>query len=121
MRHLMLVILFFLVAQPVLAQTKVVDQKFVLTSAALVATTVYDNETSFHALKNCPACYEKNFLLKPFVNKGRVATYTLTMGINTGLIYISYRMKKAGHPLWWIVPAQFSIVHGVAGSFNLRF
>ena len=98
-----------------------VDKKFILSSAMLVASSVYDNETTFHALGNCQGCKEGNPVLRPFVSRGRLVTYAFTSAVDTALIYWSYRLKQKGSHLWWLLPAEISVGHGIAGTFNMRF
>lgn len=105
---------------------KITDAKFVLITSSLVASTVFDVETTFAAIKN-PAIRgrEGNPIMRPFINAGRPATYAFLGGVDTGLVYISYRMKKSTNPatrkLWWIVPVVSTASHAFAGGFNLRF
>ncbi|MBI2981998.1 MAG: hypothetical protein HYY44_06890, partial [Deltaproteobacteria bacterium] len=94
------------------------DTTFWIVSAGLVMTTIYDLETTFWSLKNCDNCKEGNFLVAPLVNTGRPATYAVMMGVNAGLLYLSYRVKKQGSKLWWIGPAIGTAAHGVAGTLN---
>ena len=90
----------FLFPSLVLAQggnssDKVVDTKFVIVASSLVASTIFDVEATFAAIKN-PAISvrEANPIMRPFVNAGRPATYAFLGGVNTGMVYVSYRMKK---------------------------
>jgi hypothetical protein len=112
-------VVFILFASTVSAQT--VDKKFVISSAFLVASSIYDNESTFHALKNCPTCREANPIMAPFVKRGRLTTYAVTAAVDTALIYWSYKLKQRHSKLWWIVPAEVSVGHTIAATFNMRF
>ena len=103
---------------------KVVDTKFVLITSSLVVSTVFDVETTFAAIKN-PNVREDNPIMRPFVNAGRPATYAFLGGVDTGIVYVSYRMKKSTNPtvrkIWWVIPIVATAGHALAGGFNLRF
>lgn len=101
------------------AKKPVIDKNFYLVSAALTASSVYDLETTFAAIKN--GAREGNPIMRPIINAGRPAAYPVNMAINTGLMYLSYRYKKNGHFNWWIIPVAATVGHTVAGSLNLRF
>ena len=98
-----------------------VDKKFVIASSLVVATSIYDVESTFHALDGCSTCKEGNPLMRPFVKRGRFVTYAFTAVVDTALIYTSYRMKKSGNKFWWLIPAEISIGRGVVATFNMRF
>ena len=111
-------------AQEIKKSDKIVDTKFVLISSSLVASTVFDLETTFAAIKN-PQVREGNPVMRPFVNAGRPATYAFLGGVDAGVVYLSYRMKKSPNPavrkLWWVVPVAMIASHAFAGGANLRF
>jgi len=105
---------------------KVVDTKFVFISSSLVASTVFDVETTFAVIKNPEInVREGNPVIRPFINAGRPATYAFLGGVDTSIIYFSYRMKKSTNPtirkLWWVLPVVATASHGFAGGLNLRF
>lgn len=105
---------------------EIVDTKFVVIASSLVAFTVFDVETTFAALKNPRVSVrEGNPVMRPFVNRGRPATYAFLGGVDAGVIYASYRMKKSTNPairkLWWVVPIAMMASHAFAGGANLRF
>jgi hypothetical protein len=111
-------------AQEVNSSDKIVDTKFVVVASSLVASTIFDVETIFTAINNHGA-RELNPFMRPFVNAGRPATYAFVAGVNTGIIYASYRMKKSANPdfrkIWWLMPVTVAASHAIAGGFNLRF
>ena len=115
MRIVLLVILFLACSQSVQAQNK----SFIFWSVILQGTTIYDVETSFAALKNCPNCEEGNPLAEFVVSRGKPLTYAIVTGINAGMMYFAWTKKD--NKSWVIVPAVMSISHGVAGTINLRF
>ena len=106
---------------------KIVDTKFIVVSSSLVASTIFDVETTFAGVKNTaiPVREESNPIMRPFINAGRPATYAFLGGANTGVIYLSYRMKKSHDPtirkLWWVISVTATAGHAFAGGFNLRF
>ena len=88
--------------------------------ALLTATTVYDVETTFHRLGQCPNdCMEGNPVVRPFVERGRAATYAYTTLVNGIIMYVARRMFNRGHDWWRIFPMAVSGVHIAAGSWNL--
>ena len=111
-------------AQEIERNDKIVDAKFILVSSSLVASTVFDVETTFANLKK-PGVYEGNPPMRSVVNAGRPATYAFAGGVNTGIIYVSYRIKKSKNPnirkLWWLIPVISTVSHTFAGGFNFRF
>ncbi len=103
-----------------------IDTKFVLVAGSLVASTVFDTEITFAAINNPEIrVREGNPVMRPFVNTGRPATYAFLGGVDAGIVYVSYRMKKSTNPairkLWWVVPVAAMSGHAFAGGFNLRF
>lgn len=109
-------------AQEIKKSDKIVDTKFIVITSSLVASTIFDAETTFVAIKN-PRVYETNPVMRPFINAGRPATYAFLGGVDTGIIYASYRMKKSTNPiirkLWWVMPVAAITGHAFTGSFNL--
>ncbi len=101
---------------------KIADKKFIFMSTFLIGTTIFDSESTFAALDKCNnTCKEGNTLMRPFINSGRPATYAVQGTIDTGLIVWSYKMKKDGNKLWWLLPVVSGAAHTVAGGFNMRF
>ena len=100
---------------------KVVDTNFILVSTYLVAATIFDVETTFSAIRN--GAHEANPIMKPFIKRGRGATYGMQMGINAIVIGSSYLMKKdpKWNKVWWVIPSVWATGHGVAGGLNLRY
>ena len=122
MRTLFLLVLFVFCASPVLAQQKVADKKFIFTSSLLVGATVFNVESTFAALDKCNhTCEEGNLLMKPLFNLGRPAVYAVDGGVNAGIIYASYHMKKKGFKGWWLPQLAGGAVYAIAGGFNMRF
>lgn len=102
---------------------KVIDKSFLEVSAFLVASTIFDVETTFAAIHN--GAHEANPLMKPFVNKGRVPTYAVQLGVDAILLSIAYEIKKSSHrdlqKVWWVLPTVAATGHTVASGLNLRY
>lgn len=94
---------------------------FKLVTGMLIASTIMDVETSFHALGNCASCREANPVLSPMLRGGRLKVYALQGAIDAGIILTSYQLKKGGHKYWWLAPIAISSAHFAFGGFNLRF
>jgi hypothetical protein len=105
------------------ADEKIIDGKFLSVSAYLIATTLFDVETTFAAIHN-GAC-EANPILKPFVKSGRPATYGFELGADALFLFIAYEMKASKNSnlnkAWFILPMVAGTVHGIAGGLNLRY
>ena len=100
-------------------QEKVVDKKFLAVGAGLALASVYDFETTFHALNNCN-CREGNPIMRPFISRGRPASYVMSAAMNTAAMLAAYKLKKNHPKIWWIIPVCFTAGHVFAGSSNLR-
>lgn len=109
--------------QGIIKGGKIIDTKFVLINGFLVASTIFDVETTFAGMK--PGVSEQNPLMRPFINAGRPATYAYLGGVTAGIVYVSYRMKKSTNPtirkLWWVYPVVVTVSHAFVGGRNLRF
>ena len=103
---------------------KVIDGKFILAAGSLAAATVFDAEATFAGIGNGSA-HEGNSLLSPLVKSGRPATYAVLGGLDAGIMYGAYRMRKSpdrlGRKIWWVGPVAATAVHAFCGGFNLRF
>jgi len=113
----------FVPTWPVYAQTqteKTADKKFWVVNTIMIGSTIYDVESTYFALNRCENCYEANPLMKPFVEAGRPALYIVQGAIDVGIIYASYKMKKKGHKLWYVLPAIVTVAHTIAGTHNIR-
>ena len=117
-------VLFFIIGPNAFAQTqqekKTADKKFWAINSLMVGSTVYDVESTYLALDKCSVCYEKNLLMRPFVGAGRPWLYAVQGSIDAGVIYVSYRMKKNDHKLWYVLPVAITVAHTVAGTHNIR-
>lgn len=102
-------------------EKKVIDTKFLLASAYLIDSTIFDMESTYIGLRSCPNCFEANPILEPFIKKGRPAAYLFQGAINGLVLYESYHLKKKGSKIWWLAPIAIGSAHFVAGGFNLRF
>jgi hypothetical protein len=67
-------------------------------SAYLLAATTADMETTFAVVRRGGA--EANPVMKPFVDRGRPATYALQLAIDGALIWYAMRLKERGDPRW---------------------
>lgn len=93
-------------------------RSYTLTYAALVASTVADVETTFRGLDRCSSCREANPLLRPFVERGRGATYGVSIGLNILTMELARRSKRRGNRGWWVGPALQGSFHAGAAIWN---
>ena len=102
-------------------EKKIIDINFITVSSYLILTTIFDLETTFSAIRN--GAHEANPIMRPFVKRGRGATYGMQMGINAIVIGTSYLMKKdpKWNKGWWVIPLVVATGHGVAGGLNLKY
>lgn len=105
-------------ANPPKDKDKVIDTPFIAVSTILISSTVFDVETTLKALK-IPNTREANPFMRPFV-KNRLSLYGIQTAANCGFLYLSYKMKKEGEKLWWLVPIIPATVHTIAGFHNLQ-
>ncbi len=105
-------------------KSKMIDKKFVGLGATLFTTTTFDLETTFNCVQR-HVCREANSLISPLIKSGRPATYAVEGGIDIGIMYAAYRLRKSHNPvfqkLWWVMPLTGIGIHAVAGGANLRF
>lgn len=89
-------------AKKVKGKEEIVDTKFVVVTGLLATATIFDIETAFMVIENPKFkkfnIYEGIPITRPFINKGRPVTYAFLGGKNAGIVYLSYRMKKAPIP-----------------------
>ncbi len=91
---------------------RVADAKFIGMSALAMGLTIADIETTQHCLGN-GTCQELN----PLMPHSRAGMYAVNVPINALAMYLSYRLKAAGHKTWWIAPIAISGAHGVGAGF----
>ena len=85
--------------------------------AGSIASTTYDVETSFKAFDRCAACYEANPVMRPFADS-RARMYVAQSGLNFGLGYASWHLKKEGNKWWWVPLVANIGVHFAAATHN---
>lgn len=100
-------------------QTDVVDSKFYAVSGFLVGATAFDVWTTFRGVHN--GAREANPLMRPFVEAGVPAMVAFQAGLDGGILYWSYRLKKDHERYWWLLPVVIGTSHAVAGGFNIRY
>ncbi len=122
MKKLLIALIIVFYSLPAFAQEQTADKKFIFTSAFLAGATMLDVESTFAALNKCAGtCREGNPLMRPLFQSGRPAVYAVQGGVDVAVIAWSYKMKKDGNKLWWLVPVALGTAHGFAGGFNMRF
>jgi hypothetical protein len=91
----------------------VVDAKFVTMSALAMGLTIVDIEMTQHCLGN-GTCQELN----PLMPHSRAGMYAVNIPVNAAAMYLSYRLKAAGHKSWWIAPLAISGAHAVGAGIT---
>lgn len=94
-------------------------RRYWIVAGWLTAATVYDAEATFYLMDQCRECQEQNPMTRPIIEHGRLATYLYSAAVNAVVMYIARRMYDRADPWWRIVPLSLSIVHGIAGTWNL--
>jgi hypothetical protein len=85
----------------------------------LTAATIFDIESTFYRLNHCEECQEANPIMRPFIERGRLATYAFSLTVN-GVVMVLARRMYDRRDSWWRVGAlTFTIVHAIAGTLNL--
>jgi hypothetical protein len=99
------------------------DRPLWIATGLTVAATVFDVETTFHALERCAGCVEGNLFGRGVVDSGRGWTYGVQLALVGGLAYTSWRMRRSTQPglrrAWWLPLALAGALHTVAGVLNL--
>lgn len=124
MRHLLCGLAILLLAVTGAKADETIDRPFILVSGALIASTIFDAETTYAGYKD-PNVHEANPIARPFVEAGRPALYAFEFASDAAILYVAYRMKKSDSPAlrkgWWIIPVVVTVGHVAAGGANLRF
>lgn len=102
-------------------QERVADRQFIVLSSALVLSSIYDAETTARGLENCHTCREANPIAKPFTDMGRPGIYGFALATDAAMIFVAYRLKQRGSRWWWTPLVAGTVIHGAAGTANLRF
>ena len=97
----------------------VMDTSFLALLATSNLMTILDMESTFHLLGQGDEFREGNPILKPFVHS-RLQAYAMQAGINTGITYLAYRLKKNGSKFWWLPLVGCSVIHGSLAGNNIR-
>jgi hypothetical protein len=90
-----------------------VDAKFVTMNVLAMGLTIVDIEMTQHCLGN-GTCQELN----PLMPHSRAGMYAVNIPVNTAAMYLSYRLKAAGHKTWWIAPLAISGAHAIGAGFT---
>jgi hypothetical protein len=87
---------------------------------ALNIATVIDMESTFAGLAKCgDGCREANPLLAGPIDRGRLLTYAVQLGLNALVIHMAERTKEKS--FWRYLPWSLTAGHGVAATLNFRF
>jgi len=98
---------------------KVIDKKFLFVAGLLISSQILDTETT-HIGINDYGLREGNPRMAPVVNRGRLASYSVSLGIDTGILILSGFAKKQGSQYWWIPPIAHTGVHFYYGRKNWK-
>lgn len=97
----------------------VANGNYKLVAGALVASTIFDGETTFAAIHN--GAHEANGAVAPFVKMGRPAFYAMELGVDAGVLYFAYVAKRDGNKWWYVAPLILAVAHTAAGAWNLHY
>lgn len=96
------------------------DKKEIALFALLQGTTIYDFETTFRTLRDCPTCKEGNPIMRPFIKAGRPATHAFGTAVNALGILGARHLHRQGKK-WWFVPIlAHAGIHIWAGRHNQK-
>ena len=87
---------------------------------ALNVAMVIDMESTFAGLEKCGGCREGNPLLAGPVDRGRLLTYALQLGLNAFVVHMAERAKDRPRSFWKYLPWSLAAGHGIAAALNLR-
>lgn len=124
MRALLVFAAFLILTQPARAD-EVIDHDFKVAGAVLIASSIFDAETTIAAIKSGHA-HEANPIAKLFNGgddpKGvRISTYAYTAITDVVGLGITYELKKRGWKHWQALPYGMAAGHVIAGGLNLRY
>jgi hypothetical protein len=109
-------------AQEFRTPDNVTDKKFWLVAGALTTTMLLDTKSTFDVSDRCPACYEVNPVVAPFVRQGATTTFAAGLAFDAGVMTVAAKMKGSdktwARRTWWIVPAALIAGHSIAFRHN---
>ena len=85
----------------------------------LTLATVADVESTFHGLDRCATCREGNPIMRPFVERGRGATYAFTFGLNALTMELARRARNRHERHWYVGPMISTGVHAGGAAWNV--
>jgi hypothetical protein len=101
---------------------RVADRRLGLVAASLYAAMALDTKSTFETKAWCPRCIEADPFAAPFVNAGPAATYSAGLAFDTGVIYLSMRMRRSDHAIWrrtwFVLPVGLAAGHVLAARHN---
>ncbi len=105
-------------------QVKVIDKKFLMLGLTMHATAVVDGVYTYRVFDECPRCVEDNPFARPILKLGKPKAYLATLGIHTGVMYVSGKMRKSKdrimRKIWWLPPVAFTIAHALKIHQNIN-
>ena len=81
-----------------------------------------DTRSTFATKASCPRCIEADPFAALFVNAGPAAAYSAGLAFDTGVIYLSMRMRRSDHAIWrrtwFVLPVGLAAGHALAARHN---
>ncbi|OGN27865.1 MAG: hypothetical protein A2941_00775 [Candidatus Yanofskybacteria bacterium RIFCSPLOWO2_01_FULL_49_17] len=113
------------IASPSPAVKKTFDKKMTLVSIVLMSSMSIDTKSSFDTRQRClGGCREMTQGVGWFIDRGPLAAYPAGLAVDSGITYVSYRMKKSSNPLlrhtWFVPPVAIAVGHLLAARDNYR-
>ena len=101
---------------------RVADRRLGLVATSLYAAMAVDTRSTFATKASCPRCIEADPFAALFVNAGPAAAYSAGLAFDTGVIYLSMRMRRSEHAIWrrtwFVLPVGLAAGHMLAARHN---
>ena len=85
----------------------------------LTFATLLDIESTFYVLDRCISCSEKNPVMRPLVERGKLPIYGIQMIANYAILRSTWKMHQEGHPYWNTLARSATKMHTMAGCSNM--
>lgn len=103
---------------------KIFDAKFKILAGVVHGTSILDLHSTYATYKRDPYAYESNKFFAPFINRGPAVGYLASVAYDTGVVYVSARMRGSKYRIfrktWWAVMAGQSVSSVLAARHNMK-
>jgi hypothetical protein len=98
------------------------DRKFWMLASTHVGLLLADTAISLALTRRCPGCKESDPYTAPIINAGPTAAYPAAIAFGTGMMSLSWWMKREHTSFrWWVLPAAIAAGNAWCIAANLRY